>query len=236
MKIWQLNNGYTIFQVLQGRSNSFLISTSHGNVLVDTGLKFSRKKLIKNIKSLNLQPANIDFLILTHSHFDHCKNARFLKERFGCQLIIGESEMEFAIKGYSPAPRGTMWFSKLISWLGNKMGKIILGYEKFYPDYSVKQPFSLKKFGYDIDLISTPGHSSGSISIIANSEIGIVGDTMFGIFRNLILPPFADNKYELIESWKKLLATNCNLFLPGHGKAITRELIEKAFKSFKKLD
>jgi len=117
--------------------------------------------------------------------------------------------------------------------LGNKTGKVVLGYENFTPDYTVNQIFSLKEFGFDIDLISTPGHSSGSISIIVNNEIALVGDTMIGIFKSSIFPPFADNPEELIKSWEKLLLTDCRLFLPGHGGEIKKNRVERCIIDYK---
>jgi len=55
----------------------------------------------------------------------------------------------------------------------------------------------------------------------------LVGDTLFGIVPQKAFPPFADNKIDLFKSWEKLLTTNCRLFLPAHGKALTREIMKK---------
>ena len=76
---------------------------------------------------------------------------------------------------------------------------------------------------HDDDIMHTPGHTSGSVSVIIDDEIALVGDTMFGIFRSSVFPPFADNIPELIRSWKSLLETECSLFLPSHGREKTRE-------------
>jgi glyoxylase-like metal-dependent hydrolase (beta-lactamase superfamily II) len=53
-----------------------------------------------------------------------------------------------------------------------------------------------------------------------------VGDDIFGIFRNTVLPPFADDVPALIKSWQVLLDTGCNYFYPGHGKVIERRKVE----------
>jgi hydroxyacylglutathione hydrolase len=37
----------------------------------------------------------------------------------------------------------------------------------------------------------------------------------------------------MIESWDKLLNTNCNLFLPGHGKEISRKLLKNQYEKHK---
>jgi len=123
MRNWKLKNGYTIFQVLILRSNCFLISCPNGNILVDTGIKGSRTRLMKNIKSLNLPNSKIEFLILTHSHFDHCRNARYLQENENCKIIMSENEAEYARTGYTTLPEGTIQLTKLVSVLGNIIGE-----------------------------------------------------------------------------------------------------------------
>jgi len=232
MRNWKLKNGYTIFQVLILRSNCFLISCPNGNILVDTGIKGSRTRLMKNIKSLNLPNSKIDFLILTHSHFDHCRNARYLQENENCKIIMSENEAEYARTGYTTLPEGTIQLTKLVSVLGNIIGEKGFGFDVFNPDILVKENLSLSESGFDIEIIATPGHSIGSLSVIVNNEIAIVGDTMFGVFKNSIFPPFADNTRELIASWKKLFNTGCYLFLPGHGTAIKRELVKSELEVF----
>jgi len=78
-------------------------------------------------------------------------------------------------------------------------------------------------------LLHTPGHTPGSISVIIDNEIAIVGDTMFGVFWWSVYPPFASNPDKLIDSWEKLLETRCRIFLPSHGSANKRSLVEKDF-------
>jgi hydroxyacylglutathione hydrolase len=36
----------------------------------------------------------------------------------------------------------------------------------------------------------------------------------------------------MICSWEKLLNTSCRLFLPGHRKEISRELLEQEFQKY----
>jgi len=59
--------------------------------------------------------------------------------------------------------------------------------------------------------------------------MAFVGDTMFGIFPGSVFPPFAEDPRQLINSWGQLLDTGCSLFLPSHGSANTRELVQKEY-------
>jgi glyoxylase-like metal-dependent hydrolase (beta-lactamase superfamily II) len=57
---------------------------------------------------------------------------------------------------------------------------------------------------------------------------------MFGVVKNAVFPPYADDVETMIKSWKKLLDTRCQLFLPGHGNEINRRLLEKEYEKYVK--
>lgn len=230
MKNWNLSNGYTIRQVLTGRSNSYLISTGKDILLVDTGRKSRRTRL--TLQLLHHSKEGADWLILTHVHFDHCENASYIQEKFQSKIITSRKSEELCRKGRTRIPSGTNKWLKMITDFINKLPVNISRYQAFSPDFTVKKEFSFPKTDFAIQLIATPGHSADSISIIVNNEIALVGDVLFGVFPNRVLPPFADDKEELIKSWGKLLETGCHTFLPGHGKAIKRSLLEREYQKY----
>jgi glyoxylase-like metal-dependent hydrolase (beta-lactamase superfamily II) len=65
--------------------------------------------------------------------------------------------------------------------------------------------------------------------LVVDDEIAIVGDCMFGVFKSSIFPPVAEDPDEMIRSWGKLLETNCSIFLPSHGSANDRSLVQWEF-------
>lgn len=229
MRNWKTKNGYKIFQVLSGRSHSYLISSENINTLVDTGKASAYPRLKRNIDSLNLSNQEIHLLILSHTHFDHCQSVKKIAEQYHCQIIVSGRAIESIENGYTTLPNGTMLIPKLIARFGRVIGERRYGYQSFHPDILVNGDRDLYSFGINIKIIETEGHSKDSISIIVDDEIAIVGDAMFGIFRNSIFPPYADNTKEMIKSWDKLLNSACNLFLPGHGTEIKRELLQKEY-------
>lgn len=230
MKNLTTKNGYEIFQVLDRRSNSYLICTEHGNILVDTGRTSAYTHLQKSIAALNLKPENIDLLILTHTHYDHCQNAFAIKVQTNCKILMSEFEAEYSKSGYTPLPKGTLPIARLIVNLGKWIGQRKFGYQPFIPDVLVIDELELKAF--NISVISTGGHSAGSISVIVDNEIAIVGDAMLGVFKASVFPPFADDINGMINSWGRLLETKCHTFLPGHGHEIKRELLQKEYEKY----
>ena len=93
----------------------------------------------------------------------------------------------------------------------------------------VDSSFDLKELGLNATIIPTPGHSIGSMSVIIADEIAIVGDSMFGVFRGSVFPPYAIDVKQMIDSWGVLLATDCSVFLPAHGSARNRSLLQKDY-------
>ena len=229
MRIWNTTNGSTIIQVLKGRSNSYIVVNECSATLIDTGKKSAFKQLSRNIQSNNINLKDISTLILTHTHYDHCQSAKQIKSISNCSIIVSHSATESIKTGYSKLPKGTTLPTKIISGLGEIIGKLKFGYAPFEPDTLVKGDYEFSIGRSNINIIETSGHSPDSISIIVDNEIAIVGDAMFGIFRNSIFPPFSDDIPQMVESWGKLLQTNCKLFLPGHGKEISRNRLEKQY-------
>lgn len=49
------------------------------NILIDTSSKDNEKELLKDLKELDLEPENINFILLTHNHWDHTGNISIFK-------------------------------------------------------------------------------------------------------------------------------------------------------------
>jgi glyoxylase-like metal-dependent hydrolase (beta-lactamase superfamily II) len=59
---------------LKASSNVVLIQDSGKNIIVDTGNRVVKDKIIKSLKEENLTPEDIDIVVNTHSHSDHRDN------------------------------------------------------------------------------------------------------------------------------------------------------------------
>lgn len=232
MKEWHTTET-NIYQVLSGRSNSYLVSSKNNLnndfILVDTGRKGSWKKLVRNIDHI-LGENKLSCLVLTHSHFDHVENAQKIKEKYGAKIIAHSMEAEYLENGSSPLPQGTNIFTKFLIKSGRNSAQKHYNYDSVAVNVKVRANYDLNKYGFSSYVLHTPGHSRGSMSLIIDNDLAIVGDAMFGVFKWSVYPPFADDTEMMIESWDKLLKTGCSRFLPGHGSEISRKLLEKKLK------
>ena len=148
---------------------------------------------------------------------------------FGAKIIIHSEEAAYLENGKNPMIKGTNFITNLIANLGKSLFSK-MKYECCKPDILVEENYDFEHTGLNAKIIHTPGHSVGSVSLIIDNEIAIVGDTMFGVFKNSVLPPYASDKFELFRSWKKLSKTDCNIFLPGHGLGKSRNDLDYSIK------
>jgi len=227
MKSWTTKSGYRVIRVLAGRSNVFLLTNGAKNILIDTGPKFMRNKLEKRLNRLNLN--QIEYLILTHSHFDHAGNAQRIKEKYNARVMIHKEEASCLTSGDFIVPHGTNLVTRTLVNLFSKRFAHKLKCEPCQYDLLSEMKFDLTNVGFNAYIMHTPGHSAGSVSVIIDDEIALVGDAMFGIFKWSVFPPFAQDPNQMIQSWGRLLETKCSVFLPSHGSANSRKLVEKDY-------
>lgn len=228
MKKWLTTGGCTIYQIIPGRSNSYLVLDGDNSVLVDTGPKGSMNALRGKLDDL-LGGGDLSWLVLTHTHYDHAENAAMIKKHYNARIVIHKDEAEYLKQGCSPIPCGTNFITRLLVGVGRKINRFSQ-YESVNPEILVDDKYHLTDHSY---LIHTPGHSEGSISLIVDEELALVGDAMFGVFSWSIFPPFADDVPAMINSWDTLIKTGCKTYLPGHGTENSIELVSKQYKKYK---
>lgn len=233
MKIYKPSERTSIIRILSGRSNVFLLTSGNRKLIVDTGISLMWPLLVHRLNKLGIK--SIDYLVLTHTHNDHAANAARLREKYNLRVMVHSSEAGYLNSGQNILPAGTNPATRFIIKF---LGKVYLKYFKYPPcphDYIINDFYDLKGFGFNACVIHTPGHTVGSVSVIVEDKIAIVGDTMFGISKKSVFPPYANDTVNMIRSWDKLLQTGCSIFIPSHGTADSRELVEASFNKRKNI-
>lgn len=210
---------FNIIPIKMGNSNAYIVIGNNLKLLVDAGSQGHIQNLETVLSQNGLNVSDLDLVIVTHSHYDHVGNLAEIKKRSNAKVFVHVDEFKFLNDGYTPVPKGTTAFSETISWVANRFSSSRIRYDPVNPDFLIDGDCELLK-APGINILTTPGHTLGSICVIINDEHAIVGDTLFNVFTNCLYPPFADYKCSLIGSWEKLLATRCKNFYPGHGKPI----------------
>ncbi len=208
-----------------GISNVFLIRDK-GMILIDTGTNASRETYMKLFSDMEINPQEIDLIVISHGHSDHFAHVYELKELTGAPVLCHKNAVHALRTGKNP---------KVIA--RNELGKSILAiikgnepfvYKPVEPDLVVESIFDLNQYGVAGKIIHTPGHSECSITVILDSGEAIVGDILVAspFTGEPCIAYFANDEQALFESIQMLLE-NAHTFYSGHGGPFTKEEISK---------
>jgi metallo-beta-lactamase class B len=82
--------------------SSFLVTSSEGHVLIDTGLPEANPQIKANIEKLGFKVADIKQLLNTHAHLDHAGGLAGLKQDTGATFAASAGDKPLLEGGYYP--------------------------------------------------------------------------------------------------------------------------------------
>ncbi|MBL7150517.1 MBL fold metallo-hydrolase [Candidatus Microgenomates bacterium] len=187
-------------------TNCYLAVCSETNkgIIIDPG--DSADFISEKILELKIKPK---FIVLTHGHFDHLIAAEELRLNFKIPILIHKEDLFLAKKAYQSASY----------FLGTKEEFLILKKVNF-----VKAGQKIKFGQEELEVIHTPGHTPGSISLYSGKRnILFSGDLVFenGVGRT----DFSySSEEELQNSLKRIFSLpSKTLVYPGHGEELVLE-------------
>ncbi len=171
-------------------------------------------QFILNAIRRHIDPRELDYVILTHSHYDHAAAAGYLKEI--AKIAIHRDEYALL---------------KAQNFTSYLFG---VSFKPFEPDIVLKGGEVFELGELSLEVIHTPGHSPGSICLYEPEKKWLFsGDTVFayGSFGRVDLP--GGSARQLIESLEKLSKLDVENLYPGHEEIVegnAREHILRALK------
>lgn len=197
-----------------GSVNTYLLKTNKGFILIDTGTSNQRKNLEKELEGAGCKPGNLQLIILTHGDFDHTGNAAYLKNKFGSKIAMSEHDSGMLERG------DMFWNRKKSNAFIRILAPILIGFGKtnmVKPDFYINERFDLSQYGLRAKILSTPGHSKGSIGILTNEGNYFCGDLLDNV-KKAGINSIMDNLEEAKASIEKLKMLEITMVYPGHGK------------------
>ena len=143
----------------------YLVKTSSGFCLIDTGNYSDCANLEKALGQAGVTPGNLKMVLLTHGDFDHSGNAAYLQQKYGAKVAMHAEDAEMVERG----DRG--WNRKARADSVTLFGKIIIfvssqsvkpgSFHPFSPDLLVNGGDDLSEYGCEAKVLHLPGHSRG---------------------------------------------------------------------------
>jgi glyoxylase-like metal-dependent hydrolase (beta-lactamase superfamily II) len=183
---------------------AYLVKGAKKNLLIDTGLPWESELLIGQLASVGLTRDDIHIIVLTHEHLDH----------IGCVPFFSPRSV---IAAHSMAANKIGMQDEFV--LMSKSFK--LNVDEYHIDFHLHHGTTIDLGGTSLQVLHTPGHSSGSICLYeAQQQILFTGDTIFakgtlgGIF-----PSGSISDYAL--TLRQLSTLRIKELYPGHGRIST---------------
>jgi len=166
-------------------------------------------------ESIQARGLEVDAIVATHAHFDHILGAEALRRRTGAPFYLHGDDRP------------------LLDWM-QESGRLFLGVDLPPPpavDCLPAEGDVISAGSCDLQVIHTPGHSPGSISLWSGETL-FAGDTLFSgsIGRSDLPGGDSETLLEVIVNKLFRLGGGVRVF-PGHGPETTIER-EKTFNPF----
>ena len=212
-RVFLLGNHYISIYLIQGDRFS---------VLLEAGLSITAPQVIGQLKTLEVDPSSLKYLILTHTHADHVMGAPFIKEALPQIKITGVSQAADLLSK-----------KKIINFFTREdvyTSSRLVDFKAVAPDVSHPDPlpFSVEEIispgdildlgGLSLHILDAPGHCRGGISLWEPGEKMLFCSDSLGF--HLPTDKFVSNFYVDYDDFLKTFETLCALgpkwICPGH--------------------
>lgn len=223
----------TDVRAIKGDS-AFLVDDGKTAILYDSGFGFTGFKVAENIKK-ELNGRNLDFIFLTHSHYDHALGSAYVLEKFkDAKVVAGEYAEKIFKKSSAKA---------LMRELDRKFA-LKNGIEK-YEDLAdnltvhitLKDGDKIKAGDMTFTALNLTGHTKCSIGYYLESEKLLLSTESVGVYvgEGVVVPSYLVGYEMVIDSIKRVKSLDVEKILVPHYGVIEKKeakaYLEEAYKS-----
>ena len=158
--------------VIRGLVNVYVLETTDGLAVLDTGFPNSAPKILAGVRALGRQPSDVHHILLTHAHPDHIGSASALKRETGATVWahpidapIIEAGMGFRHVEASPGLRNRILTRLLLG--------LVTTVEPTLVDQFIEDGDS-PPFLPDLIAMHVPGHCAGQIAFLWRRHGGVL--------------------------------------------------------------
>ena len=185
--------------------------------LIDSGPAGSGDLIAAALAGLGLDRDAVVRVVLTHFHDDHAGSAAEVRSWSGAEVVAHAAEAP-VVRGDAARP-----VPDLLPLEVDLLARVSAGLTPAPPcpvDREVVDGDVLP-FGGGAHVVHGPGHTDGSIALhLPGPRVLFTGDTVAEHAGAVILGPFNLDRRHAADSFRRLVAFDVDLALPGHGEPI----------------
>jgi glyoxylase-like metal-dependent hydrolase (beta-lactamase superfamily II) len=191
----------------------YLVRFGDKAALIDAGTGRAHTQLSKNIAECLEPHVHLEYLLLTHCHFDHTGGAQAVRDQYGCRITAHELDAIYLESGDNRVIGA--------AWYGARP-------EPFSVDIKLKGRESILAVGDGaVTAIHCPGHSPGSVvyTTYIDGQLILFGQDIHGPIHS----DFLSDEKQYLESLGRLLDLHADVLLEGHFGVIEPKEEAQAF-------
>jgi glyoxylase-like metal-dependent hydrolase (beta-lactamase superfamily II) len=214
-------------QCIEAPCNCFLLETSEGLVLIDTGIPGSHVKILQALKARSFRPEQLAHIVVTHAHVDHMGGLAALVRATGAQTWAHAADAPLveraAYSPVSPMPGPRAWL--IYRWLHLSPFRM----EPARVDHRIQNGDVLFR---ELKVIHAPGHCAGQIVLLwPQKRILFAADSCINLFK--LEQALMNEDHALgLQSLRRISALDFKIACFGHGKPIMAEASTVFRKTF----
>jgi len=186
-------------------------------VLIDAGCGNAQEALFENISEVLPPEVKIEYLLLTHCHYDHTGGAEAVRNRYGCRIAAHELDAVYLENGDSTVTAAEWYDARL---------------KPFKIDHQIKaQEETFQIGGGKLTAYHCRGHSPGSVVYVSqiDSNRVLFGQDVHGPLE----ASFLSNRENYIHSLKFMVRLNADILCEGHfGVYQGKEKVSRFIQSY----
>ena len=195
----------------------YLVRFGNKATLIDAGCGNDHDLLKSNIAQCIPKSVKIEYLLLTHCHFDHTGGAEAVRKEYGCKIVAHALDAVYLESGDSEVTAA--------SWYGSRMEPLPI-------DVKIENDHQTIKIGKKkIKAHHCPGHSPGSLVYTTkmDGQKVLFGQDVHGPLE----PSLRSDAKAYQSSLRKILAFDADILCEGHyGVYRGKEAVQKFIRSF----
>jgi glyoxylase-like metal-dependent hydrolase (beta-lactamase superfamily II) len=207
-------------------ANAYLVQGERP-ILVDAGAPGDADRIVRALAQNNVRPADLSLILLTHGHGDHVGAANELATASGAPIALHYADDAMARSGRNVLGTLTGLEARMIAPFVDKP------FPPVAASILIDESLDLGRYGMAGEVVATPGHTSGSISIFFDNGDAIVGDLLMGGSMGGALWPlqprlhyFVGDFAQLAKSMDAVLARRPQQLLVGHGGPLAADAVQ----------
>jgi len=208
-----------LYIISLGPVNTFLLDSTDGCALIDTGIPGSAPKILQAIRDLGKHAGDIRHIILTHAHPDHTGSLAALKKATGAETYLHPLDVPIVTSGINSRP-----FKPSPGLINGLLFRAFVrpmdAVEPAIIDHEVQDGQVLPIAG-GLTAIHIPGHCAGQLGFLWPQSGGVLFaadacSNLMGLGLSLGYEDLAEGQRSL----RKLAQLDFQMACFGHGKTI----------------